>query len=276
LLRAEEEVELAKSIEVGVLAREKLNFASADERCELQELIAIGKQAYDHMFEANRRLVISIAKRHVGRGLEFADLIQEGNIGLMTAIARFDFTRGIKFSTFATWWIRQALTVALRSRSRLIRLPTQVHDATVRIQQATNRLALQLNREPTNAEIAKALSITVAEITRLRSVARCPISINTPLFTESEMTVQDILLDSTSISPPEAMIIRETHEALSSALANLTEIEREVVKLRYGLTEAESLSIGATARKLRMKRSAVAAIEAGALAKLRHNLAEAA
>src|SRR5262249_14508971 len=150
-------------------------------------------------------------------------------------IARFDFTRGIKFSTFAAWWIRQALTVALRSKSRLVRLPNEVHEATVRVHLAAGRLAIHLSREPTNAEIAQALSITVAEVDRLRNLARWPISMDAPLSLEPELTVQDILVDDSSASPLEAVIIHESREALSSALANLAVGEREVVELRYGL-----------------------------------------
>lgn len=271
LLRAEQEVELAKWIEAGVLAREKLDITSGIERTELEEVRRRGELAYQQMHEANLGLVVSIARRYVGRGLDLADLIQEGNLGLMTAIAKFDFTRGVKFSTFAAWWIRQALTVAMRTKSRLIRLPSVVHADEVRLRMAATKLALQLNREPTNREISEKLSISESEIIRLRELGRTPISIHSSL-PDRQVTIEEILIDEAELSPPQLFAINETRQALSSALANLTADERTIIELRYGMISQRPLSHSAIAKTLGMNRKKVASLEASALMKLRADL----
>jgi RNA polymerase primary sigma factor len=274
LLNAEEEVELAKKIEAGLLAGEKLSTATDNEKLELQQIVVDGELAYKRMFEGNLRLVVSIAKRHVGQGLELADLIQEGNLGLMNAIAKFDFTRGIKFSTLASWWIRQALTVALRTKSRLVRLPSGVHATELRVRGTARELSLQLNREPTNLEIAKILGIAENEVAQIRQLGRMPVSLQGCLSAVPEHSIEEILVDEDELSPPDILVLKETREALSSALRDLTADERKVVELRYGLINSEALSISAIAKKLGIKRVTAEALESTALAKLRYGLVQ--
>src|SRR5687768_8833568 len=241
LLTMDEEVWLSKRIELGRFAEERLAEADlpAAERRSLEVIRLDGAAARDHLIQANLRLVVSVAKRYVGRGLTLLDLIQEGNIGLMKATEKFDYKRGFKFSTYATWWIRQAITRSISDYSRTIRLPVHVGETINRVKRTTHKLQQVLEREPTPEEIAECLGITVDKVRHVLEVARQPVSLEAPVGTDGETVLADFIEDNHSAAPLETASQRMLREQLDVVLDKLPERERKIIQLRFGLQDGK-------------------------------------
>jgi RNA polymerase primary sigma factor len=272
LLTLQEEVWLSKRIERGKLAEARLldPLLTADDRAALDADKLDGELARAHLIQANLRLVVSVAKKYVGRGLSFLDLIQEGNIGLMKATDKFDYTRGFKFSTYATWWIRQAITRAISDQSRTIRLPVHVGETINRVKKTGHRLQQILEREPTREEIARAMDITDDKVRQVLDVSRHPISLEAPVGQEGDAFLGDFIEDD-SMPPPLEIA---SHELLKSqigdALDKLTERERKIIVLRFGLDDGRFRTLEEVGREFGITRERIRQIEAKALRKLRH------
>src|SRR5258708_3162417 len=243
LLTGEEEVSLAKRMEAGLLAQEQLdeygNSLPADDRIDLQRIIEDGDQAQEHLIRANSRLVISVAKKYVGRGVPFLDLIQEGNIGLIRAARKFEYQRGHKFSTYATWWIRQAVSRAVADQGRTIRVPVHMGDQINRLRRITLNLTQELGRDPNLDELAKAMETTPDKISDLLEVSRRPISLETPTDEEEESEIGDFIEDTRSLSPSSETEQDMLREHLATALNKLPPREAHILQLRYGLVDGE-------------------------------------
>ncbi len=272
LLTPEEEVELARRIERGRAAERRLaqGGLSPEERRRLEEIVADGRAAQEHLILANTRLVISVAKKYAGRGLPLSDLIQEGNIGLIRAVKKFDWRRGHKFSTYATWWIRQAVTRAIADQSRTIRVPVHMGDQINKLMRLQQQLAQELGREPTPEELAEAMGIPRARAEQLLQMARQPLSLETPTDDEEESVLGDFIEDRGTASPAEAVSQQMLREILHEALAILSPREARILQLRYGLADGRSYTLEEVGRKLGVTRERVRQIEAQALARLRH------
>ena len=272
LLTPEEEVELARRIERGRAAERRLaqGGLSPEERRRLEEIVADGRAAQEHLILANTRLVISVAKKYAGRGLPLSDLIQEGNIGLIRAVKKFDWRRGHKFSTYATWWIRQAVTRAIADQSRTIRVPVHMGDQINKLMRLQQQLAQELGREPTPEELAEAMGIPRARAEQLLQMARQPLSLETPTDDEEESVLGDFIEDRGTASPAEAVSQQMLREILHEALATLSPREARILQLRYGLADGRSYTLEEVGRKLGVTRERVRQIEAQALARLRH------
>jgi len=272
LLTPEEEVELARRIERGRAAERRLaqEGLSPEERRRLEEIVADGRAAQEHLILANTRLVISVAKKYAGRGLPLSDLIQEGNIGLIRAVKKFDWRRGHKFSTYATWWIRQAVTRAIADQSRTIRVPVHMGDQINKLMRLQQQLAQELGREPTPEELAEAMGIPRARAEQLLQMARQPLSLETPTDDEEESVLGDFIEDRGTASPAEAVSQQMLREILHEALATLSPREARILQLRYGLADGRSYTLEEVGRKLGVTRERVRQIEAQALARLRH------
>ncbi|WP_448593076.1 RNA polymerase sigma factor [Thermoflexus hugenholtzii] len=272
LLTPEEEVELARRIERGRAAERRLaqGGLSLEERRRLEEIVADGRAAQEHLILANTRLVISVAKKYAGRGLPLSDLIQEGNIGLIRAVKKFDWRRGHKFSTYATWWIRQAVTRAIADQSRTIRVPVHMGDQINKLMRLQQQLAQELGREPTPEELAEAMGIPRARAEQLLQMARQPLSLETPTDDEEESVLGDFIEDRGTASPAEAVSQQMLREILHEALATLSPREARILQLRYGLADGRSYTLEEVGRKLGVTRERVRQIEAQALARLRH------
>ncbi|WP_448590899.1 RNA polymerase sigma factor [Thermoflexus hugenholtzii] len=272
LLTPEEEVELARRIERGRAAERRLaqGDLSPEERRRLEEIVADGRAAQEHLILANTRLVISVAKKYAGRGLPLSDLIQEGNIGLIRAVKKFDWRRGHKFSTYATWWIRQAVTRAIADQSRTIRVPVHMGDQINKLMRLQQQLAQELGREPTPEELAEAMGIPRARAEQLLQMARQPLSLETPTDDEEESVLGDFIEDRGTASPAEAVSQQMLREILHEALATLSPREARILQLRYGLADGRSYTLEEVGRKLGVTRERVRQIEAQALARLRH------
>jgi len=272
LLTHEEEVELAKRMERGRRAEKQLQRDGLDpqKRKELEALVEDGRRAREHLIRANSRLVISVAKRYIGRGVPFLDLIQEGNIGLIRAANKFNYRLGHKFSTYATWWIRQAVTRAIADQSRTIRVPVHMGDQINRLLRTSHRLTQELGREPTPEELAKALDIPPRKVEQMLEVARRPLSLDMATDDEEENTLGDFIEDERAVAPPEAVSESMLREAIREILQNLPPREVRILELRYGLVDGETYTLEEVGKKLGVTRERVRQIEAQALSRLRH------
>ena len=274
LLNARQEVELAKRIEAGLFAEEKLAGSSgvlrADQSIELEEVAEDGRRAKDHLVEANLRLVVSLARRYTGRGMLFLDLIQEGNLGLIRGVEKFDYTRGYKFSTYATWWIRQAITRAMAEQSRTIRLPVHVVEAIGRLARVQRQLLQDLGREPTPDELAAGLDMTPEKVIEMQKHGREPISLHTPLGEDGDSELGDLIEDSEAIQPGEAVSFTLLQEQLRSVLGTLSEREAGVVSMRFGLTDGQPKTLDEIGKVYGVTRERIRQIESRIMSKLRH------
>ncbi len=272
LLTPEEEVALAQRIERGRQAERRLaqGDLSPEERRRLEEIAADGRAAQEHLILANTRLVISVAKKYVGRGLPLSDLIQEGNIGLIRAVKKFDWRRGHKFSTYATWWIRQAVTRAIADQARTIRVPVHMGDQINRLLRLQYQLAQELGRDPTPQELAEAMGIPLSQVEQLLQMVRQPVSLEMPTDDEEESVLGDFIEDRGAASPVEVVSQQMLREILQEVLATLSPREVRILKLRYGLVDGRMYTLEEVGRKLGVTRERVRQIEAQALARLRH------
>ncbi len=272
LLTQEEEVELAKRMERGRLAEKELRKDGVDpeRRRELQAVVEDGLAARDHLIRANARLVISVAKKYIGRGVSFLDLIQEGNIGLIRAANKFNYRLGHKFSTYATWWIRQAVTRAIADQSRTIRVPVHMGDQINRLLRVSHRLTQQLGREPTSEELAKELEIPTHKAEQMIRFARRPLSLDMPTDDEEESVLGDFIEDEEVVAPPDAVSSGILREVLEEILQDLPPREVRILQLRYGLVDGETYTLEEVGKKLGVTRERVRQIEAQALSRLRH------
>ncbi len=272
LLTAEEEVELAQRIERGRMAREELakGNVSPRRRNELQRLIEDGWAAREHLITANSRLVISVAKKYMGRGVPFLDLIQEGNIGLIRAAKKFDYRRGHKFSTYATWWIRQAVTRAIADQGRTIRVPVHMGDQINKLLRVQHQLTQRLGRDPSVEELAIALDVTPQKVENMIQVARRPLSLETPTDDEEDSVLGDFIQDEEVPAPDESATYNLLREHLESVLNGLPPREVRILQLRYGLLDGQAYTLEEVGRKMGVTRERVRQIEAQALSRLRH------
>ncbi|MFI0370927.1 RNA polymerase sigma factor [Actinomadura sp. 1N219] len=274
LLNAEQEVELAKRIEAGLFAEERLAVAAAamsEEDLEDFEWIAEdGRRAKNHLLEANLRLVVSLAKRYTGRGMLFLDLIQEGNLGLIRAVEKFDYTKGYKFSTYATWWIRQAITRAMADQARTIRIPVHMVEVINKLARVQRQMLQDLGREPTPEELAKELDMTPEKVVEVQKYGREPISLHTPLGEDGDSEFGDLIEDSEAIVPADAVSFTLLQEQLHSVLDTLSEREAGVVSMRFGLTDGQPKTLDEIGKVYGVTRERIRQIESKTMSKLRH------
>jgi RNA polymerase primary sigma factor len=274
LLNAGQEVELAKRIEAGLFADEKLAEGSrnlcAEARIDLEQVAEDGRRAKNHLVEANLRLVVSLARRYTGRGMLFLDLIQEGNLGLIRGVEKFDYTRGYKFSTYATWWIRQAITRAVADQARTIRIPVHVVEAVSKLARARRQMLQDLGREPTPGELAAELDMTPGKVIEVQKYGREPISLHTPLGEDGDGEFGDLIEDSEAIQPGEAVTFTLLQEQLHSVLGTLSEREAGVMSLRFGMTDGQPKTLGEIGKVYGVTQERIRQIESKAMSKLRH------
>ncbi|MEV5407383.1 RNA polymerase sigma factor [Thermopolyspora sp. NPDC052614] len=274
LLNAEQEVELAKRIEAGLFAEEQLNQEGndlpADVRAELEWIAEDGRRAKNHLLEANLRLVVSLAKRYTGRGMLFLDLIQEGNLGLIRAVEKFDYTKGYKFSTYATWWIRQAITRAMADQARTIRIPVHMVEVINKLARVQRQMLQDLGREPTPEELARELDMTPEKVVEVQKYGREPISLSTPLGEEGDSEFGDLIEDSEAIVPADAVSFTLLQEQLHSVLDTLSEREAGVVSMRFGLTDGQPKTLDEIGKVYGVTRERIRQIESKTMSKLRH------
>src|SRR5512137_56408 len=272
LLTATQEVELAQRIERGRMAREELarGNVSKRRRIELRKMIEDGWAAREHLITANSRLVISVAKKYMGRGVPFLDLIQEGNIGLIRATKKFDYRRGHKFSTYATWWIRQAVTRAIADQGRTIRVPVHMGDQINRLIRVSHQLTQELGHDPTSEELAEALEVPVKKAEQMIQVARRPLSLETPTDEDEDSVLGDFIEDADALAPAEAVTQNMLKEQIQDILLSLPPREVRILQLRYGLLDGQAYTLEEVGRKMGVTRERVRQIEAQALSRLRH------
>ena len=273
LLNAEQEVELAKRIEAGLFAEEKLNAGKKIEaklKRDLEWIAEDGRRAKNHLLEANLRLVVSLAKRYTGRGMLFLDLIQEGNLGLIRAVEKFDYTKGYKFSTYATWWIRQAITRAMADQARTIRIPVHMVEVINKLARVQRQMLQDLGREPTPEELAKELDMTPEKVVEVQKYGREPISLHTPLGEDGDSEFGDLIEDSEAIVPSDAVSFTLLQEQLESVLDTLSDREAGVVRMRFGLTDGQPKTLDEIGKVYGVTRERIRQIEAKTMSKLRH------
>jgi RNA polymerase primary sigma factor len=274
LLNAEQEVELAKRIEAGLFADEKLN----DEKSKIKPsqhedfdwIAEDGRRAKNHLLEANLRLVVSLAKRYTGRGMLFLDLIQEGNLGLIRAVEKFDYTKGYKFSTYATWWIRQAITRAMADQARTIRIPVHMVEVINKLARVQRQMLQDLGREPTPEELAKELDMTPEKVVEVQKYGREPISLHTPLGEDGDSEFGDLIEDSEAVVPADAVSFTLLQEQLHDVLDTLSEREAGVVSMRFGLTDGQPKTLDEIGKVYGVTRERIRQIESKTMSKLRH------
>ena len=284
LLSADEEIELAQNMEDGAVATEKINVlkgrldgASEEEKAEIKEEIKTlqrdvdkGADAKKRLAEANLRLVVSIAKRYVGRGMLFLDLIQEGNLGLIKAVEKFDYKKGYKFSTYATWWIRQAITRAIADQARTIRIPVHMVETINKLIRVSRQLLQELGREPSPEEIAKEMSMPVERVREILKISQEPVSLETPIGEEEDSHLGDFIKDDNVPVPADAAAFTLLKEQLEEVLGTLTEREQKVLTLRFGLEDGRARTLEEVGKEFNVTRERIRQIEAKALRKLRH------
>ena len=277
LLSYDEETELAKIIHAGNMAKEQLDEAKEEgyelpESAvkELEDLVNKSEKAKNKLVEANLRLVVSIAKKHVGRGLQFLDLIQEGNMGLMKAVEKFDYERGYKFSTYATWWIRQAITRAVADQARTIRIPVHMVETINKLVRAQRQLVQELSREPTPEEVADVMGIPVERVQQIQKIAQEPISLESPVGEEEDSSLGDFVSDKESLDPYEYTSQEMLKRELNEVLDGLTDREERVLRLRFGLYDGRQRTLEEVGKEFNVTRERIRQIEAKALRKLKH------
>lgn len=274
LLNAEQEVDLARRIEAGLYAEYKLkneaDSMTAKERRELHFMVSDGQLAKNHLLEANLRLVVSLAKRYTGRGMQFLDLIQEGNLGLIRAVEKFDYTKGYKFSTYATWWIRQAITRAMADQARTIRIPVHMVEVINKLARVQRQMLQDLGREPTPEELAKELDMTPEKVVEVQKYGREPISLHTPLGEDGDSEFGDLIEDSEAIVPADAVSFTLLQEQLHNVLDTLSEREAGVVSMRFGLGDGQPKTLDEIGKVYGVTRERIRQIESKTMSKLRH------
>jgi len=273
LLTAEDEVELAKAIEAGLFADEKLAGGQpcrGARQAELSLLAAEGLRAKQRLIEANLRLVVSIAKRYIGRGLSFLDLIQEGNLGLIRAVEKFDYTKGFKFSTYATWWIRQAITRAIADQARTIRIPVHMVESINKVHRVQRQMIQELEREPTVEELADKVDMTPARVREIMRISQDPLSLDSPVGEEDDSNLADFIEDQQAEAPAEMAARKMLGDAVLEALDELNDREKEVVRLRFGLADGQARTLEEVGKEFGVTRERIRQIESKTLAKLRH------
>ena len=273
LLNAELEVELAKRIEAGLFAEEKLGLETklspADKR-DLNWVVKDGQRAKSHLLEANLRLVVSLAKRYTGRGMQFLDLIQEGNLGLIRAVEKFDYTKGYKFSTYATWWIRQAITRAMADQARTIRIPVHMVEVINKLARVQRQLLQDLGREPTPEELAAELDMTPEKVVEVQKYGREPISLSTPLGEDGDSEFGDLIEDTEAVVPADAVGFTMLQQELDRVLESLHPREAGVIKSRFGLGDGVQMTLDQIGEKFGVTRERIRQIESKTMSKLRH------